>query len=139
MEAQFKGNFHLSRAEHTVISTTGTLTKDGKTYTFDPFGTEYVVPRLKLCKHSGSIQAPSAIYNFSVLHTKETAFTLDDFKAGGMFFGSAYNYTGEEYMLTDVSYDSSSNTFNFNDSEGNESEILATNLSISFDVVTQIY
>lgn len=44
MEYQYKGNMHLSRAEYKTISTTGTLVKDGKTYTFDPIGTEYIVP-----------------------------------------------------------------------------------------------
>lgn len=35
---------HLSRAEYQTLSTTGTLTKAGTTYTFDPINTEYVVP-----------------------------------------------------------------------------------------------
>lgn len=35
---------HLSRAEYKTLSTTGTLTKNGVTYTFDPINTEYVVP-----------------------------------------------------------------------------------------------
>lgn len=35
---------HLSRAEYQTLSTTGTLTKAGTTYTFDPLNTEYVVP-----------------------------------------------------------------------------------------------
>lgn len=35
---------HLSRAEYQTLSTTGTLTKSGVTYTFDPLNNEYVVP-----------------------------------------------------------------------------------------------
>lgn len=35
---------HLSRAEYQTLSTTGTLTKAGVTYTFDPFNNTYVVP-----------------------------------------------------------------------------------------------
>lgn len=45
METEFKGLLHLSRAEYTTLSTTGTLTKGGQTFTFDPLGTEYVVPK----------------------------------------------------------------------------------------------
>lgn len=37
---------HLSRAEYQTLSTTGTLTKNGVTYTFDPINTEYVVPEV---------------------------------------------------------------------------------------------
>ena len=36
--------FKLSQAENTTLSTTGTLTKDGKTYTYSPSDTIYVTP-----------------------------------------------------------------------------------------------
>lgn len=38
---------HLSRAEYKTLSTTGTLTKSGVTYIFDPLNNEYVVPDQK--------------------------------------------------------------------------------------------
>lgn len=140
METQFKGNFHLSRAEYTALSTNGTLTKDGKTYTFDPFGTEYVVQREKLCEHKGSVRdtSSSRIFNFSILNKKETALTVDDFKAGTIFLGSSYHYNGE-LMITDMAYDNDYDTFIINDVDGDEYSVLASDLSISFDVVTQIY
>ena len=34
----------LSQAEYTTLSTTGTLTKDGVTYTYSPSDTIYVTP-----------------------------------------------------------------------------------------------
>lgn len=36
--------FKLSQAEYTTLSTTGTLTKDGVTYTYSPTDTIYVTP-----------------------------------------------------------------------------------------------
>lgn len=36
--------FKLSQAEYTTLSTTGTLTKDGVTYTYSPSDTIYVTP-----------------------------------------------------------------------------------------------
>lgn len=35
---------HLSKQEYNTLSTTGTLTKGGVTYTFDPLNNEYITP-----------------------------------------------------------------------------------------------
>lgn len=140
MEAQFKGNFHLSRAEHTVISTTGTLTKDGKTYTFDPFGTEYVVPRLKLCKHYGSLIDSNKTYIFSALSTKETALTINDFKQNiEMSYGVGYAYAPDEILITEVYYSSGDDVFTLCTISGEETQIAGNELTLGNDSVKVIY
>lgn len=45
---------HLSRQEYNTLSTTGTLIKNGVTYTFDPFNNEYITPGA-LYKHDCNV------------------------------------------------------------------------------------
>lgn len=63
METEFKGLLHLSRAEYATLSTTGTLTKGGQTFTFDPLGTEYVVPKEASGGGSDLYEHALALYN----------------------------------------------------------------------------
>lgn len=131
---------HLSRAEYITLSTTGTLTKAGVTYTFDPLNNEYIVPKEKLCKHYGSLRTSTQTYIFSALSTKETALTINDFKQNiEMSYGVGYAYSPEEILITSVYYDSSNDEFTLNTIDGNETQIAGNALTLGNDSVTVIY
>lgn len=131
---------HLSRAEYQTLSTTGTLTKAGVTYTFDPLNNEYIVPKQKLCKHYGSLRTSTKTYIFSALSTKETALTINDFKQNiEMFYGVGYAYAPEEILVTDVNYVSSDDVFTLSSIDGNETEIAGNELTLGNDTVKVIY
>ena len=51
---------HLSRAEYNTLSTIGTLTKGGVTYTFDPLNNEYIVPTTTKYLHNVTLHKSGA-------------------------------------------------------------------------------
>lgn len=53
---------HLSRAEYNTLSTIGTLTKGGVTYTFDPINNEYIVPTTIKYLHNVILSKSGADY-----------------------------------------------------------------------------
>lgn len=70
---------HLSRAEYNTLSTTGTLTKGGVTYTFDPLNNEYIVPVTKKYQHNiylakiDTSNSKVLIGSFQLVNTSPTA------------------------------------------------------------------
>ena len=70
---------HLSRAEYNTLSTIGTLTKGGVTYTFDPINNEYIVPTTTKYQHNiylakfDTSNSKVLVGSFQLINTSPTA------------------------------------------------------------------
>lgn len=63
--------FQLSEAEFTTLSTTGTLTKDGVTYTYSPNDTIYVTPNTNIVSASVSTIWTGTQIEYDAITTKD--------------------------------------------------------------------
>jgi hypothetical protein len=70
--------FKLSQAEYNTLSSTGTLTKDGVTYTYSPSDTIYVTPDDSIHEYSSTEQIVGYWVNGKPIYEKTVPFTLDN-------------------------------------------------------------
>jgi hypothetical protein len=63
--------FQLSEAEFITLSTTGTLTKDGVTYTYSPSDTIYVTPNTNIASASVSTIWTGTQAEYDAITTKD--------------------------------------------------------------------